>query len=170
MKCRWRCWSWSQCTVTSCFSRMCQKTPVPTASPCTWSLWLDSNHRKFCTGKRRGLSLSPSAMLLVSETSWSVRYRCNMSHRYVLILFSEKGAGIAQWLSSALLIKRASPGRSLRRIFFFMVNFLCWLLFWYRFHLRVTAVARTKSQSFCLRCRWQVRGQHTCALYVYGVE
>ena len=79
---------------------MCQKTPVPTASPCTWSLWLDSNHRKFCTGKRRGLSLSPSAMLLVSETSWSVRYRCNMSHRYVLILFSEKGAGIAEWLST----------------------------------------------------------------------
>ena len=41
------------------------------------------------------------------------------------------------------------PHWSCRRIFFSSVNFLCWLLFRYLFHSRVTAVARKRSQSFC---------------------
>ena len=35
------------------------------------------------------------------------------------------------------------------RIFFSRVDFLCWLLFRYPFHPRVTTVARKKSRSFC---------------------
>ena len=32
--------------------------------------------------------------------------------------------------------------------------------FRYPFHLRVTAVARKRSQSFCQKCRWQVAAKH----------
>ena len=35
-------------------------------------------------------------------------------------------------------------------------NFLCWLLFRYPFHPRVTAAPRKRSQSFCQKRRWQV--------------
>ena len=49
-----------------------------------------------------------------------------------------------------------------RRIFFSTVNFLCWLLFQYQFHSRVTAVACKRSRPFCQKCRWQVTAKHTC--------
>ena len=36
--------------------------------------------------------------------------------------------------------------------------------FQYVFHPCVTAVACTRSQSFCQKCRWQVTAKHTCTL------
>ena len=52
-----------------------------------------------------------------------------------------------------------------RETFFFSrVNFLCWLLFRYPFHPRVTAVARKRPRSFCQKCRWQVTAKHA---YMY---
>ena len=53
------------------------------------------------------------------------------------------------------------------RIFFSRVDFLCWLLFRYPFHPRVTTVARKKSRSFCQKCRWQVQ-LNTHTPYVCG--
>ena len=50
--------------------------------------------------------------------------------------------------------------RSGGRIFFSRVDFLCWLLFRYPFHPRVTAEARKRSWSFCQKCRWQVTAKH----------
>ena len=50
------------------------------------------------------------------------------------------------------------------RIFFSRVDFLCWLLFRYPFHPRVTTVARKKSRSFCQKCRWQVTAKHAYTL------
>ena len=44
--------------------------------------------------------------------------------------------------------------------FFSRVDFLCWLLFRYPFHTRVTAVACKRSRSFCQKCRWQVTAKH----------
>ena len=56
----------------------------------------------------------------------------------------------------------SSPGRSGGRIFFSRVNFLCWHLFRYPFHPRVTAVARKRSRLFYQKCRWQVTAaKHT---------
>ena len=46
------------------------------------------------------------------------------------------------------------PGRSVWRIFFFGVNFLCRLLV--SVPARVSAVARERPRSFCQNCRWQV--------------
>ena len=43
----------------------------------------------------------------------------------------------------------SNPCRSGGRTFFSRVDFLCWLLFRYLFHPRVTAVARKRSWSFC---------------------
>ena len=48
-----------------------------------------------------------------------------------------------------------SKGRGFSR-----VNFLCWLLFRYPFHPRVTAVARKRPRSFCSKRRWQVTAKH----------
>ena len=54
-----------------------------------------------------------------------------------------------------------------RRIFFSRVDFLCWLLFRYPFHPRVTAVARKRSRSFCQKCRWQVTAKHAYTLCMW---
>ena len=52
-----------------------------------------------------------------------------------------------------------------RENLFSRVNFLCWLLFQYPFHPRVTAVACKRSWSFCQKCRWQL---NTHTPYVCG--
>ena len=77
-------------------------------------------------------------------------------------------AGIAQWLERRNRDRKV-PGSSLRRSGrkkkkFSRVDFLCWLLFRYPFHPRVTAVASKRSRSFCQKCRWQVTAKYTCTL------
>ena len=54
-----------------------------------------------------------------------------------------------------------------RENFFSRVDFLCWLLFRYPFHPRVTTVARKKSRSFCQKCRWQVTAKHAYTLRMW---
>ena len=66
------------------------------------------------------------------------------------------GAGIAQWLEHRTRdwkVAGSNPCWNGGRIFFSRVDFLCWLLFRYPFHPRVTTVARKKSRSFCQKCR-----------------
>ena len=77
------------------------------------------------------------------------------------------GAGIAQWLERRTRdwkVVGSNPCWSGGRIFFSKVDFLCWLLFRYPFHPRVTAVTRKRSQSFCQKCRWQVTAKHAYTL------
>ena len=52
-------------------------------------------------------------------------------------------------------------------LLFSRVDFLCWLLFRYPFHPRVTTVARKKSRSFCQKCRWQVTAKHAYTLRMW---
>ena len=90
---------------------------------------------------------------------------------YICVFNVHRGAGIAQWLEHQthdLKVPGSSPGRSGGRIFFSRVNFLCWLLFRYLFHPRVTAVARKRSQPFCQKCRWQFTAK--CTPYLCGFE
>ena len=57
------------------------------------------------------------------------------------------GAGIAQWLERRTRdwkVAGSNPCWNGGRIFFSRVDFLCWLLFRYPFHPRVTTVARKK--------------------------
>ena len=78
--------------------------------------------------------------------------------------------GIVQWLERRTRdwkVTSSNPCRSGGIIFFSRVNFLCWPLFRYPFHPRVTAVARKRSRSFCQRCRWQVTAKHVYT-YVCG--
>ena len=69
----------------------------------------------------------------------------------------------------------SSPRKNGGRIFFSRVNFLCWLLFRYPFHPRVSyrrAVARKRSRSFCQKCRWQVTAKlsnYQCILSMWPV-
>ena len=78
-----------------------------------------------------------------------------------------QGTGIAQWLECQARGQKAAgvnPCRSGGRIFS-RVNFLCWLLFQYLFHPRVTAVARKRPRSFWQKCRLQLNSH---APYVCG--
>ena len=80
------------------------------------------------------------------------------------------GAGIAQWLERRTRDRKvagSNPCWSGGRIFFSRVDFLCWLLFRYPFHPRVTAVARKRSRSFCQKRRWQVTAKHACTLRMW---
>ena len=73
------------------------------------------------------------------------------------------GAGITQRLERRTRDRKfpsSSPRRSGGRIFFSMVNFLCWLLLRYPLHLRVTVVVHKRSQSLCQKCRWHVTAKH----------
>ena len=84
------------------------------------------------------------------------------------------GAGIAQWLERRTRdwkVAGSNPCWNGGRIFFSRVDFLCWLLFRYPFHPRVTTVARKKSRSFCQKCRWQVTAKTRIHLtYVAFIE
>ena len=80
------------------------------------------------------------------------------------------GAGIAQWLEHRTRdwkVAGSNPCWNGERIFFSRVDFLCWLLFRYPFHPRVTTVARKKSWSFCQKCRWQVTAKHAYTLRMW---
>ena len=80
------------------------------------------------------------------------------------------GAGIAQWLERRTRdwkVAGSNPCWNGGRIFFSRVDFLCWLLFRYPFHPRVTTVARKKSRSFCQKCRWQVTAKHAYTLHMW---
>ena len=62
------------------------------------------------------------------------------------------GAGIAQWLERRTRDRKVAGSNPCwigGSIFFSRVNFLCWLLFRYPFHPRVTSVARKRPRSFC---------------------
>ena len=80
------------------------------------------------------------------------------------------GAGIAQWLEHRTRdwkVAGSNPCWNGGRIFFSRVDFLCWLLFRYPFHPRVTTVARKKSRSFCQKCRWQVTAKRAYTLRMW---
>ena len=59
--------------------------------------------------------------------------------------------------------KEKKNKQKMKRIFFSGVNFLCWLLFPYPFHPRITTVARKGFRSCCQKRRWQVTSKHACA-------
>ena len=61
----------------------------------------------------------------------------------------------------------SSPCRSGGRIFFSRVNFVCWLLFRYPFHPRVTAVARKWPRSVCEKVHGRLQPH---APYLCGFE
>ena len=80
------------------------------------------------------------------------------------------GAGIAQWLERRTRDRKvagSNPCWSGERIFFSRVNSLCWLLFRYPFHPRVTAVAGKRPRSFCQKRRWQVTAKHAYTLRMW---
>ena len=89
---------------------------------------------------------------------------------HVYLLTKQGGAGIAQWLEHRTRdwkVAGSNPCWNGGRIFFSRVDFLCWLLFRYPFHPRVTTVARKKSRSFCQKCRWQVTAKHAYTLRMW---
>ena len=89
---------------------------------------------------------------------------------FITLLSIYGGAGIAQWLERRTRdrkVAHSNPCWSGGGIFFSRVNFLCWLLFRYPFHPRVTAVAHKRTRSFCQKRRWQVTAKHACTLRMW---
>ena len=86
-----------------------------------------------CVGAGRKWKKHTKTMKRVQKfTNWMIR---------IMIL----GAGIAQWLERRTRdwkVAGSNPCWNGGRIFFSRVDFLCWLLFRYPFHPRVTTVAR----------------------------
>ena len=79
-------------------------------------------------------------------------------------------SGITQRLERRICdwkVAGSNPCSSGGRIFFSRVHFLCWLLFRYPFHPRVTAAARKRSRSFCQKCRWKVTAKHAYTLRMW---
>ena len=90
----------------------------------------------------------------------------NITHLINDVCFCRR-AGVAQWLERRTHDRKvagSNPCWSGGRIFFSRVNFLCWLLFRYPFHPRVTAVARKRPRLFCQKRRWQVTAKHAYTL------
>ena len=71
---------------------------------------------------------------------------------------------LVEYWSRDRKVASPNPDRSGGRIFFFGVNFVCWLLFGVRYTPRVTAAARKRPRSLCQKCRWQITLQHVYTL------
>ena len=111
-------------------------------------------------------------MIRVREYIWVFYIKPSQpvwSYQGEQMIRTKMGAGIAQWLEHRTRdwkVAGSNPCWNGGRIFFSRVDFLCWLLFRYPFHPRVTTVARKKSRSFCQKCRWQVTAKHAYTLRI----
>ena len=88
----------------------------------------------------------------VKIKQWASSWWSSLSSLRLRLITVLRGAGIARWLEHRTpdwKVSGSNPCWNGGRIFFSRVDFLCWLLFRYPFHPRVTAVARKKSRSFC---------------------
>ena len=109
-------------------------------------------------------------LLFFSKRSESARERITALYKGDQQQQQQLGAGIAQWLEHRTRdwkVAGSNPCWNGGRIFFSRVDFLCWLLFRYPFHPRVTSVARKRSRSFCQKCRWQVTAKHAYTLRMW---
>ena len=107
-----------------------------------------------------------SLSLICQMTSEDIKHQLNNNNNNP----APPGAGIAQWLEHRTRdwkVAGSNPCWNGGKIFFSRVDFLCWLLFRYPFHPRVTTVARKKSRSFCPKCRWQVTAKHAYTLRMW---
>ena len=76
---------------------------------------------------------------------------------FLMIAFTHVNFHMTTWLERRARDRKVAGSNPCWRIFFSrVINFLCWLLFRYPFHPRVTAVARERPRSLCQKCRWQV--------------
>ena len=136
--------------------------------------WTISNHQH----PLEKWTISNTCIATLCEENWS--YLVTLTYTLTLppIHWLQKpyksslhlGAGIAQWLERRTRdwkVAGSNPCWKGGRIFFSRVDFLCWLLFRYPFHPRVTTVARKKSRSFCQKCRWQVTAKHAYTLRMW---
>ena len=132
---------------------------------CDFTQGLHGHRQRVCTKADSGRKIpchtgTPTSISIAPQLSNQTIYQLSYSH---------PRAGIAQWLEPRTRdwkVAGSNPCRSSVRIFFSRVDFLCWLLFWYSLHPRVTAVARKRSWSCCQKCRWQVTAK-TCIHHTY---
>ena len=86
---------------------------------------------------------------------------------YFVCVTGGRDSSVVRVLDTWLKVTGFKSLQEWQEIFFSSVSFLCWLVFWYRFHPCVTTVARKRSQSFCQKCRWQVTAKHAYTLRMW---
>ena len=143
----------------NCLMQNCISTMEHTWSYCAHTLTVPTIHiRKNCP-----------ATHIPHQLTIRMLAHCPTEH----IHHHTEGAGIAQWLEHRTCdwkVAGSNPCWNGGWIFFSRVDFLCWFLFRYPFHPRVstvTTVARKKSRSFCQKHRWQVTAKHTYTLRMW---
>ena len=109
---------------------------------------------------------------ITAHLFWVKLLALQFSHIHMCMAEQETwtGSGIAQWLERRThdwKVAGSNPYRSGGRIFFSRVDFLCWLLFRYPFHPRVTAAARKRPRLFCQKRGWQVTAKHAYTLRMW---
>ena len=99
------------------------------------------------------------------EVSVDVRFTVSILHSAMRFVFSFHSALYMHFYYSTLFIALFS---AVEQTHCAHVNFLCWLLFRYPFHLRVNAVTCERSRSFCQKRRWQVTAKHASTFTGYS--
>ena len=118
----------------NCYSTV---PPLSTQRDAQWHGW----HLGPCR-EREEVSHKLTGSSLVTQRVYKRATAC-----YWLGMGGGGGAGIAQWLEHRTRDWKVTGSNTCwngGRIFFSRVDFLCWLLFRYPFHPRVTTVARKK--------------------------
>ena len=140
-------------------------------------VWLDlASIRSFSVDPQRPWETLREGKPPLSHSSWALQClskwtvdKLEVETLYAALASWMLGAGTAQWIECQTRDRKvagSTPCRSGGEIFFSRVNFMCWLLFRYPFHPRVTAVARKRSWSFCQNCRWLVTAKHACGFAI----
>ena len=139
----------------------------PPPQDCVWRWW----RTRLLVAARLPKSPTPRLRAFTAEMcKRCVELFCVGDLSVSVGVFLYLGSGdrsVVRALDSWLKFMGLNPCRSGGRIFFSRVSFLCWLLFWYLFHLRVTAVAHKRSQSFCQMCRWQATAKHAYTIRMW---
>ena len=105
------------------------------------------------------MNTSHTVVLALTETQvllgyWVLLLSGQTSNSLCCFTSEKRGARIERQTRDRK-VASSNPGRSGGRIFFSGVNFLCWLLFRYPFHRRVTAAVCKK---YCHSAKVQVAG------------
>ena len=106
-------------------------------------------------------SIYPEISFTVLYTPWKI------GEKHARCMYGGGDSSAVRGRTRDRKVAGSNPCRSGGRIFFSRVNFLCWLLFRYLFHPRVTAVARKRPRSFRQKCRWQVTAKHAYTLRMW---
>ena len=161
-------WFRIQCSGAVWKSRLPSRAPVPGSRPGLPSQApVPNKPMVFVDVKQHYMFIS----IIIQNHMWHEHSESAGELRIALLYYPHyrvsRDSSVVRVSDSWLKGRKFESQQEWRENFFSRVNFLCWLLFQYPFHLRVTAVACKRSRSFCQKCRWQVTAKHAYSLRMW---